>query len=248
MRSTAGADDAGLTKAEMAIVSRMENLQPNDSRYQVLEAALAFKASWVMLGEHLTDVAESRVWRQWGYKSFSAYCADEIRVTSSTARKLVKSFRWLGEEAPEFIPRVQDGKVTPTREVPDFNAIGVLADARKELEKERVDNDAYLALKAAAFEGERTPAQLRKELKEAIPEELRAKPVTDKVRQLRKALNNSVKLIDALSEWDGSDELVLEAEQLRDKIAEHLPRDTDNTLGEQPEEQVDEPPPADAAE
>ncbi|MCP4501174.1 MAG: hypothetical protein GY822_14540 [Deltaproteobacteria bacterium] len=226
-------DDA-LTNAEQAIVHRMEKLSPQDGRYLVLEAALAFKASWVMLGEHLTDVAETREWRQWGYKSFATYCADEIRVTSSTARKLVKSFRWLGEEAPEYIPRVQNGRITPTREVPDFNAIGVLADARKEVEKERVPEDAYLALKAAAFDGETTALKLRKELKEAIPEELREKPVTDKVRQLRKALTTSVKLIDMLRDWDGNDDLVLEAEALRDKITEHLPRGDEV----QPEEEV----------
>lgn len=213
-----------LTRAEQIIVSKMENLQPDDPRYQVLEAALAFKASWVILGEHLTDVAEQKAFKSWGYGSFSRYCSEEVRITSGTARKLVKSYQWLGDEAPEFIPKMSEGRLQPTRDVPDVNTIGVLADAKKAYDEERVPEDAYLALKQAALEGDRTATELRKEFKEAIPEHLRDKPTVDKVRSLRRALNSAVKVIDQLREWDGSEDLLVQAEELRDTIAQHLPR------------------------
>lgn len=217
-----------LTRAEAALMEKMATLDPEDPHYRILEAALAFKASWVILGEHLNEVYLSRSFKDWGYASFSNFCSEELRVSSSTARKLVKSYQWLGEEAPEFIPRVEQGRITPDRPVPDYNTIGVLADARKEYQAERVPEDAYLALKQAALEGDRTPAQLRKELKESIPESMREQNV-DPVRTLRKALTSSVRTIDALREWDGSDELLVQAEQLRDAIAHHLPRKADGT-------------------
>ena len=215
----------GLTRAERMILERMERLDASDPRYQVLEAALAFKASWVMLAEHLSEVARSKTYKHWGYSTFGRYCADEVHVTPSTAKKLVKSYDWIEEEAPELIPRKEAGRIFPQRQVPDYGAISVLADARRELEAERVPKDAYLALKQAALEGERTATQLRRELKQAIPEELRDKPAIDKVRSLRKALTAAVKVIEHLREWDGNDALVVQAEELRDALAFHLPRE-----------------------
>lgn len=219
--------DIVLTRAEQAIMERMAELSPDDPRYQVLESALAFKASWVILGEHLADVMQNQRYRTWGFSSFGRYCSDELRVTQTTAKKLVRSYQWLDDEAPELVPRSSGGLLQEvTRPVPDFGTIGVLADARKELYNERVPEDAYVALKRAALEGDRTASQLRKELKEAIPEELRQQP-QDPVRELRKALNASVRCLEALREWDGSDALLLQAEELRDAIVHHMPRRAD---------------------
>jgi hypothetical protein len=215
-----------LTRAEAQIIERMEALEPDEPRYQVLEAALAFKASWVILGEHLTDVHANKSYLIWGFPNFGAYCTEEVRVTPATAKKLVKSFKWLDEEAPDLLER---GRASPAQlpaDVPDYAAISVLADARREVDKERVTPDAYLQLKQAAFEGETTASQLRKELREAIPEELRKKPPPqDPYRALRKALNASVKTIDALSEWGEDDDILVQAEELRDAIAGRLPKE-----------------------
>lgn len=214
-----------LTRAEQQILERMDELAPDDPRYRILEAALAFKASWVVLAEHLSDVWKQKQYLLWGYPTFAAYCTDEIRVTSATAKKLVKSYRWLDEEAPEMLRHRSEGPVNMP-EVPDWSAISVLADARREVDKERVPQDAYLALKQAAFDGEASASQLRKELREAVPEELRKKPPpVSKDRILRRALTASVKLIDALRDWDEDEDLLVRAEDLRDEIAKRLPRE-----------------------
>jgi hypothetical protein len=210
-----------LTRAEEMILERMQQLDPSEPRYQVLEAALAFKASWVILGEHLTEVAQQKLYKPWGYRSFATYCAEEVRVTPATARKLVKSYEWLGAEAPELLPKVENGVVTPRREVPDMAAVSVLADARNKLEKGDVEQDAYLALKQAALEGNSSASELRKELRAAIPKE----PVVDKTKALRRALTAAVKTIEHLKDWDGDDVLLTQAEQLRDQIADKLPRE-----------------------
>ncbi len=205
-------------------MERLDTLSPDDPRYKVLEAALGFKASWVMLAEHLSDVYASKQYLLWGYPTFATYCVEEVHVTSATAKKLVRSYHWLEDEAPQLKPVDDRGNFAPKREVPDYGTISVLADARKELQRERVPKDAYLALKQAALDGERTAGELRKELKAALPEPEK-NTATEKARTLRKALTASVKLIDLLREWGEDDSLVVQAEDLRDLVADRLPRE-----------------------
>lgn len=228
-----------MSRAEVSILTKMAELDADSPRYQTLEAALAFKASWIILGEHLSNVVRTGLWRGWGFASFERYCADEIHVTSSTAKKLVRGFQWLGAEAPEYLPAVKEGRTRapkdpPPGPLPDMGAINVLADAKAHYEEARVPEDAYLALKQAALDGEGA-ASLRRTLKDSIPLHLRPKSADDKVRHLRRALTASVKVIDALREWDSragtddddeisGDELLIEAERLRDSIALRLPR------------------------
>lgn len=228
---------ADMSRAELSIMHRMAELEPDTPRYKTLEAALAFKSSWIILGEHLNEVARMGLWRGWGYASFERYCADEVHVSAATAKKLVRSFQWLGAEAPEYLPKTREGRVVPSREpppgpLPDLSAVHVLAEAKSHFDEHRVPEDAYLALKQAALEGE-TASSLRRTLKEAIPAHLKPKSANDKVRHLRRALTAVVKVIDELREWDSmpgeeagdGDALIVEAEKLRDAIALRLPRD-----------------------
>jgi hypothetical protein len=233
-----------MSRAEVSILAKMAELDRDSPRFRVLEAALAFMSSWIILGEHLAEVVRTGLWRGWGYASFERYCGDEIHVTSSTAKKLVRGFQWLGAEAPELLAYKTESQVreptkraksVPSGSMPDLGAINVLADAKMHYDEARVPEDAYLALKQAALEGE-TASALRRTLKEAIPLHLRPKSANDKVRHLRRALTASVKVIDALREWDSmpasddgnaeedGDELIVEAERLRDAIALRLPR------------------------
>jgi hypothetical protein len=214
-----------LSRAEEAILAKMGDLDPDSPRFRVLEAALAFKASWVIFAEHLSDVARMEAFRAWGYASFAAYCSEELFVSTATAKKLVKSFRWLESEAPTYLPDPdKNGFKVAQRPIPDFRTLEVLADAQKEVADDRVPEDAYLRLRQAAFDGEHTSAQLRRELKAAIPEESRIEPVVDKAKTLRKALTATVKVIDLLHSWDGDPGLVKDAEALRDAIVHRLPR------------------------
>ncbi len=233
---------APFSRAEVDILGRMGQLEADDPRYRVLEAALAFKSSWVILGEHLASVAQSGLFRGWGYASFERYCTDEVHVTVATARKLVKGYDWLREDAPEYVQAVD--RAGHRREPPDLATIAVMADARKELAEERVPEDAYLSLKQAALDGSLSATALRRTLKDSVPAHLRPRPLDDRVRHLRKALTACVKVIDGLREWDAapaapggddvddgsdagpgsSDDLIVQAEALRDAIADKLPR------------------------
>lgn len=232
-RRAAMSKAADLSSAEVSILGRMATLEPNTPRYRTLEAALAFKSSWIILGEHLAEVLRTGLWRGWGYASFERYCAEEIHTTPATAKKLVRSFQWLGAEAPEYLPPKTGQRPpaeAPPGALPELSSVSVLADARRHVDEGKVSEDAYLALKEAAFDGEK-PSALKKALVEAIPAHLRPRSPDDKVRWLRRALTATVKVIDSLREWDstgeaGGDELLVQAEKLRDAIALRLPRET----------------------
>ncbi len=226
-----------MTHAEVSILSKMATLDEDSPRYRVLESALAFKSSWVILGEHLAEILKNQFYKGWGYASFERFCADELFITSATAKKLVRSFAWIGDEAPEYLPprnrselvaRSND-QTLPEGPLPDLNAINVLADAKKALGEAKVSEDAYLSLKRAALDGENA-SSLKRSLNEAIPEDLKPKKPDDKVRHLRRALSSCVKTLDELREWDSGgesagDDLLMMAENLRDAIAVRLPKE-----------------------
>jgi len=235
--SSAMSKAPAMTHAEVSIMHKMATLDETSPRYRVLESALAFKSSWVILGEHLEEILKNQFYKGWGYASFERYCADELFITASTAKKLVRSFRWIGDEAPEYLPprdrselvRRSEESTLPEGPPPDLNAIAVLADAKKALTEAKVSEDAYLSLKRAALEGENAAA-LKRSLSEAIPATLKPKQADDKVRHLRRALSSCVKTLDELREWDSGgesagDDLMIMAEKLRDAIALRLPKE-----------------------
>lgn len=224
-----------LTHAEVSILGKMAGLDAESERYRVLEAALAFKSSWVVLGEHLAAVLRTSAFKGWGYASFERFCADELFLSAATAKKLVRSWSWLGEEAPEYLPPKTSSELQarkhdlPPGPLPDLNAVAVLADAKKAFNDAKVSEDAYLSLKRAALDGESASA-LKRALSESIPEANKPKQANDKVRHLRKALTAVVKVIDEIREWDSGgdavgEDLLVQAEQLRDAIAVRLPKE-----------------------
>ncbi len=224
-----------LTHAEVSILSKMAGLEPATQRYRILEAALAFKSSWVILGEVLAAVLKTSAFKDWGYVSFERFCADELFLSGATAKKLVRSWSWLGEEAPEYLPPRTSSELKarkddlPPGPLPDLNCVAVLADAKQAFDDARVSEDAYLSLKRAALDGE-TASALKRAFNESIPESSKPKKADDKVRHLRKALTAVVKVIDELREWDSGgdavgEDLLVQAEQLRDAIAVRLPKE-----------------------
>ena len=226
-----------MTHAEVSILGRLATLDETSPRYRVLESALAFKSSWVILGEHLSEILKNQFYKGWGFASFERYCADELFITAATAKKLVRSFTWLGDEAPEYLPprdrselvRRSNDATLPEGPLPDLNAVNVLADAKKALGEAKVSEDAYLSLKRAALDGENA-ASLKRSLNEAIPDDLKPKKADDKVRHLRRALSAIVKTLDELREWDSGgeaagDDLMIMTETLRDAIALRLPKE-----------------------
>lgn len=240
---------SNMTRAEEAILAKMSSLNPSEPRYRVLEATLTFKASWIILAEHLTQVASEKLFKTWGFRSFEQYCNNELHVGPSTAKKLIRSYSWIRDEAPEYAEYAHasdasddasdveiidaDPKPRLPPPVPDYRVIDVLTRAKEEYMAERCDEEAYQELKRAAFSGEKSVTELKKSLDEAIPEEKKPQKPIDRVQQLRKALLAAVKAVEALApieNEEGLGEIVQSAAALRDVLAKALPGTASETF------------------
>ena len=79
------------SRAEIEIETKLTALDPSSKRHHVLSAVRDFKASWVVVGEELTEVREKSLFEGWGYTNFETYCRRELRIKNDTANRLTRS-------------------------------------------------------------------------------------------------------------------------------------------------------------
>lgn len=172
------------TRGEAEIDARLSTLEPNSKRYQVLAAAREFKASWVQLGEQLTEVQERAIFRDWGYVSFDTYCRRELRIKSDTAQKLTRSFVFMREEEPQLLQE------RAPRELPPLDVVDLMSRAR---ERTQVSDDQLDEIRGEVFapDANLTKNEVVKRFREVDPDAFRPPPRTPKPAsetELRKAL------------------------------------------------------------
>ena len=231
----------------------MAGLEATDPRYRVLKAALGYKAAWVVLAEHLSEVYSDRHYRNWGYKGFNQWVKGEVQLGPSTAKKLIRGYRWLQQQAPQYIPRPVDEEAgawaPPDEPVPDYGVVNVLAEVHEAFEDQRVNREAYDMLRESAFDPDTSAAKLRRDFEEAIPEHLREQRPADPLRPLRLALSAADKVVERLAEAQdeedgsiGAPEAVFEeAIALRDHLYEALAaaqQEQAEALAEAPDEEI----------
>ena len=100
------------------------DVPPGSFRHTVLTAARKFKSTWVELGKLLVQVRDGAQHEGWGYPTFEAYCAKELRIRKATADKLTRSFSFLAKHEPKAM-----GSEEIARTAPAFEVVEVLADA-----------------------------------------------------------------------------------------------------------------------
>jgi hypothetical protein len=185
------------SKAAKAISEKMSQIEPGTPRYEALEIARRFKTSWVELGGTLAGVRRKKLYEQWGFPSFEAYCKDEIRIKPRTAAKLTASFSFLKEQEPAVLRR--DGLERP---IPDMAAVDVLRRAR---EDEQVGDDQYRRIKEMALD-EASPASLRREYREA-----QGPPEPPSQQEaVKKLVKQADRLADSLAAVQGIPRVILE--------------------------------------
>ncbi len=172
------------TRGEAAIEAQLRTLDPKSERYQVLSAARDFKASWVALGERLTESREQEKFLAWGYASFEAYCRRELHLKADTAAKLTRSFAFLRDHEPEVLRERQ------TRELPPLDVVDLLSQAR---EKASISDKEFKNIREEVFapDANVTKNQVVKKLREIDPQAFKPapKPVNaDSNTEVRKAL------------------------------------------------------------
>ncbi len=119
------------TKVESDLDARIAAFQGDQERVEVLTRARRFKASWIELGEALSQVMKEERWRRWGYPSFEEYCTKELHLKRETAYKLTGSYTFLKARAPEVLRR--DGLAAP---IPPLESVSFWRRAEEEAEEE----------------------------------------------------------------------------------------------------------------
>ncbi|MBI4353295.1 MAG: hypothetical protein HY593_05150 [Candidatus Omnitrophica bacterium] len=148
------------TNAIQKIEERMEGMDPRSLRYAALEAAKNFKSSWMDLGRKLYAVQRDKLFREWGYLTFEAYCVKEIGVRKETAAKLLRSYFFLESEEPSFLKRHLDEE-KPAR-IPTYESVNVLRLAKA---SRKIPEADYQRLREDVLEEAKPEAEVRKKVR-----------------------------------------------------------------------------------
>ena len=132
------------TKTDAALAAAEEEHADDPGRVEVLRRARRFKASWIELGESLSQVRRSGDFKRWGYSSFEDYARQELHLRQETADKLVGSFTFLKKRAPEVLGR--DGL---TQSIPSYQAVDFL---RRAEEMDDAPEEAVSAIRTRVLE------------------------------------------------------------------------------------------------
>ncbi len=188
------------TRGEAEIEALLGQLDPKSERFRVLRAARDFKASWVELGERLTEAREQEIYKEWGYTSFEAYCRQELRIKGETANKLTRSFSFLRDHNPDSLESRE------VKELPPLDVVDLLSRAR---ERAKVSDKQFAEIQGEVFEGEAPPtrADVLKRFREVDPEAF--KPAAPRpartgggAEELRKALLLGERLLELVASHD----------------------------------------------
>ena len=97
-----------LTKTDRAMEDQMLAVSSDPVRADTLQKARAFKRTWLELAEALNRANDKKLWEQWGFSDFDAYCRKELHLRGSTVQKLLGSYRFLETSAPRVIERARN--------------------------------------------------------------------------------------------------------------------------------------------
>lgn len=224
-------DQLKVSSETAQLMQKIHGLEPTDERYQVIKAALDYKTSWLDLAERLNLVALNKIFKEWGYNTFKSFCDEELQLPQSTAKKLVRGFQWIDAEAPDMLGQflatlqaAEDGSPLPAElplnPVPELETIDVLVNAQKQVANERLSTQAYAELKEKALTGESTARELKKDLRDAMPEPEESADAAS-LKVLRKTLSATERIIAQLEEVADADPQIMElAQQLRERVFE----------------------------
>ena len=152
--------DIPKTKTLRGIEEKMQGLDANSLRYQILESAKNFKTSWMELGRALYTVHKDKLYKEWGYQSFDTYASREIGIRKQTALKLLRSYYFLEKEEPVYLKEDYAASAKPVN-LPSYEAIDLLRLAKN---KKNLDAEDYAHLKKEIFQEGRDHREIRKDL------------------------------------------------------------------------------------
>jgi hypothetical protein len=169
-------------KSAQAMESRLETLSPGSMRYIILKTAIDFKRSWLELAKTLSEIEAKNAYKEWGYRTLTAYTQHELFLRKDTVIKLLRSYQYIESHERRYLEEgVADDKVVP---LPSFQALDVLAEAR---ENPYLSETDFRDLRNQVFEEDPSPGQIRKLVRERAPEPVK-KASLDPQARLRKCM------------------------------------------------------------
>ena len=193
-------------KSIKKIQLKMQDMDKNSVRYQALQHAREFKASWIGLGRALYTVWKDKLYRDWGFGNFDAYTSKEIGIRKQTALKLLRSYYFLEKEEPQYL-QASGAENTESAPAPAYESVDLLRRASRRKELNKAD---YADLKNKLFDSGKDVNEVKKGLtalirqrQELEPEEAWQKKRMAFVRRLLgtlKALRTELKATKALPE------------------------------------------------
>ncbi len=120
-----------LSRCAPAALPPMRSIMANDElRDKTLDVARRHKASWIELGQYLFSISKNKLFKEWGYLSFEAYCVKELKIREATASKLLKSYMFLEKEEPRMVRPEYVAEEEP-KKIPDYESVNLLRLAKQ---------------------------------------------------------------------------------------------------------------------
>lgn len=149
------------SKSIQHIEEQMGSLDPASFRYKALDCAKQFKNSWMELGRCLYSIYKDKLFKDWGYLTFEAYCSKEIGIRQPTAVKLLKSYYFLEREEPAYLKRQSADGNEPSK-IPSYEAVNALRLAKG---NERIPESDYRELREQVLENAREDQEVKKKIR-----------------------------------------------------------------------------------
>jgi hypothetical protein len=204
------------SKGIQDIETRMETIEPGSFRYKILDAAKGFKSSWIELGQYLFTVYKDKLYKDWGYLTFEAYCAKDVGIRQNTAVKMLKSYSFLEREEPEFLK--DEYKERKPSQIPGYEAVNALRLAK---ESERMPVKQYEELRDEVLDDVKEEGEVKKKIRyilKASPKKGAEESKDDqKAAVLKRLLNglenarNDLSLLDIPTKLSNQIESLIEA-------------------------------------
>lgn len=170
------------SKSMRIIEEKMGSVEPGSMRYQALQAAKNFKSSWIALGQILYSVYKDKLFKEWGYLTFEAYCKKEMGIQKQTASKLLNSYYFLEKDEPQFLRSMNTDEEISPGAIPAFEAVNALRLASKN--KEFTEED-YQDFKKSVFEDGKEGKDIKRQIGLRL-RSLREEEDPDKARAQRR--------------------------------------------------------------
>jgi hypothetical protein len=177
-----------MSSADVDTAAPPVSFVPGSFRHTVLVASKRFKSSWVELGKLLAKVHDEGLFDGWGFGSFEEYALKELRIRSSTAFKLIKSYSFLNKHEPKAMEREDIAQTAPA-----FEVVEVLAGAEQ---RGQLSAQDYKSIRDAIWNPEKSVSELKREFTTQFPKE-EAEP--SKGEALKRLAAQAQKLVDALA-------------------------------------------------